>query len=450
VDLFQSSAVLITLAAAFNYVNYRWLRLPATIGIMAMALALSLVVVLLGVVQPGIRQSAIELLTTIDFTEALMHGMLGLLLFAGALHVDLGDLTAQKGVVATMATVGVLAQTFLVGGAVYLLLPALGVEVAFVHCLLFGSLIAPTDPIAVLGILKRIGAPKNLETTIAGESLFNDGVGVVVFLSLLGIAGLGHHAGHEVGAGVVVQIFVQEALGGAMFGLIGGWVAYRMLKTVDDYQVEILISLALVMGGYALADFLHISGPIAMVVSGLLIGNQGRAFAMSSRTRRHLDTFWELIDEILNAVLFLLIGLELLILDVELAYLVAGLVTIPIALAARMVAVAIPIGLMSIRRTFTPHAVKILTWGGLRGGISVALALWLGKLLGDEHEATRDVLLVMTYAVVVFSIGVQGLTIGKLVGRLGLRSAEAPGPEGPTPDPDAPAGDGAAAPAPGE
>ena len=378
--------------------------------------------ILAGVVSPPIREAAVSVLLEIDFNQALMHGMLGLLLFAGALHVDLGDLTSQKWVIGLLATVGVVASTFLVGGAVYLLLPLLGLQVAFVHCLLFGALISPTDPIAVMGILKSLGAPKPLETKIAGESLFNDGVGVVVFLALLGIAGLsgGAHAGEEVGAGQVVMIFVQEALGGAVFGFGAGYAAYWLLKSVDDHQVEILISLALVMGGYALADALHLSGPIAMVVAGLLIGNHGRTFAMSDSTREHLDNFWSLIDEILNAVLFLLIGLEMLLLSFEVPYLLAALLAIPITLAARFVAVGAPISLLGTRRRFTPHAIKILTWGGLRGGISVALALWLGQLLGVQHEATRDLFLVMTYVVVVFSILVQGLTVGPLVGRLGL------------------------------
>ncbi len=418
-NLFDVSAALLTLAAVFNYLNYRYLKLPTTIGIMAMALGLSLLIVGAGMFSPAVTEGGQVLLGQIDFNEALMHGMLGLLLFAGALHVDLGDLTAQKGVIAVLATVGVLASTAITAGLIYLALPLVGLELDPILCLLFGALIAPTDPIAVLGILKKLAAPKALETKITGESLFNDGVGVVVFLALLGVAGLTH--GHaEVTAGEVARLFVQEAFGGAAFGLVLGLGAYAMLRTVDDYQVEILISLALVMGGYALATALHLSGPIAMVVAGLLIGNHGRAFAMSASTREHLDTFWELVDEILNAVLFVLIGLEMLVLTLSGRYLLAGVLAIPITLFARFLAVGAPISLLGMQRRFTPHAVKVLTWGGLRGGISVALALWLHRLLGPERQEARDLILVMTYVVVVFSILVQGLTIGPLMGRLGV------------------------------
>jgi monovalent cation:H+ antiporter, CPA1 family len=441
-DLFQAGAILITLAALFNYVNYKYLKLPATIGIMAMALVLSLVVIAIGVPFPAVGRAASVMLEGIDFNKALMNGMLGLLLFAGALHVELGQLTAQKGVVAILATIGVVTSTVLVGTIVYYALPAVvDIEVRYVHCLLFGALISPTDPIAVLGVLKTLKVPKSLETKIAGESLFNDGVGVVVFLALLGVAGLSPHVGAADGVtpGDVALIFVQEALGGATFGLITGGIAYSLLRSVDDYQVEILISLALVIGGYALANALHLSGPIAMVVAGLLIGNQGRAFAMSETTRENLDRFWELIDEILNAVLFVLIGLEMLILNFNTATIIAGVMAVPITLFCRFVAVGLPISVMSMRREFTPHAVKILTWGGLRGGISVALALWLGSLLGAEHAETRDVLLVMTYAVVVFSIIIQGLTISRLIGSLGIND-EAPS-EPVTAEPEAPAAD---------
>jgi CPA1 family monovalent cation:H+ antiporter len=418
-DLYEVSSLLITLAALFNYANYKWLKLPTTIGIMAMALVLSLIVIALGTVFPAVERTAELLLAQVDFSKALMNGMLGLLLFAGALHVDLGSLSAQKGVIALLATVGVLASTFMVGGAIYMVLPLIGLQLDLIHCLLFGSLIAPTDPIAVMGVLKTLGAPKSLETKIAGESLFNDGVGVVVFLALLGVAGLNPHHHGEFTAGHVALTFVQEAFGGAAFGGMIGWLAYLLLKSADDYQVEILISLATVMGGYAMANALHLSGAIAMVVAGILLGNQGRAFAMSERTRRHLDTFWELVDEILNAVLFSLIGLEMLVLTLDGKYVLAGLLAIPITLLARLIAVGLPMQVIPrVRRN--PHAVKVLTWGGLRGGISVALALWLGGLLGEEHREQRDLLLVMTYVVVVFSIVVQGLTVGSLVKRLGL------------------------------
>jgi CPA1 family monovalent cation:H+ antiporter len=418
-DLFQASALLLTLAALFNYVNYRFLKIPASIGIMLMGLVTSLILLAVGQWVPAVFSLASEVLSSIDFNKALMNGMLGLLLFAGALHVDIGDLTAQKGVVAILATIGVSLSTFLVGFSMYALLAVLGLPIPLIHCLLFGALISPTDPIAVLSILKTLGAPKELETKIAGESLFNDGVGVVIFLAMLGIAGLGP-AGGEVTAGSVAMLFVQEAFGGAAFGLLIGYFAYRLLRSIDDYQVEILISLALVTGGYALAQALHLSGPIAMVVAGLFIGNRGRALAMSDRTRLHLDLFWELIDEILNAVLFVLIGLTVLVIPFESSLILPAVLAIPLTLASRFIAVALPMSAMAMRRKFTPHAVKILTWGGLRGGISVALALWLSELLGDAHPRSRGIILAATYSVVVFSIVVQGLTIGPLLRRLGL------------------------------
>jgi CPA1 family monovalent cation:H+ antiporter len=348
-----------------------------------------------------------RLLGSIDFDETVLHGMLGFLLFAGALHVDLDDLLRERWVVGLMATVGVLVSTFLVGGLVYFLLGFLGLGLPLIYCLLFGALISPTDPIAVLGIMKSVGAPKSLETKITGESLFNDGVGVVVFLVLLSIA----TGEHEIRVTQVLEFFLMEAVGGVVLGLVLGGLCYPMLKSVNNYQVEVLLTLALVTGGYALAGALHTSGPIAMVVAGLLIGNYGRRFAMSRQTREHLDTFWELVDEILNAVLFVLIGLEVLLIPRTPQYLLAGVLAIPLVLLARFVSVGGTVGLLQLRRSFSAWAVRIMTWGGLRGGISVALALSLPAFPG------RPVILAMAYAVVVFSILVQGLTIGRVVKR---------------------------------
>ena len=423
-DLYEISALLITLAALFNYINHRTLKLPATIGMMAFGLTVSLVLVLLGRLFPQILETATSALSSVDFNKAFMNGMLGLLLFAGALHVNLGDLTAQKGTIAVLATVGVLISTGLVGGAMWLLLPLLGFELELTHCLLFGALIAPTDPIAVLGVLKKLAVPRSLEVKIAGESLFNDGVGIVVFLALMSIAGFGS-THHEVTAGWVALIFVQEVAGGLLFGAALGGIAYLMLRGVDDYQVEILVSLAVVMGGYALANALHLSGPLAMVTAGLLIGNHVRGAAMSDTSRERLDIFWELVDEILNAVLFMLIGLELLTLSLSGPTLLAGLIAIPVALLARFTAIGLPMSVLSRHRTFAPHVVKILTWGGLRGGISVALALWLGEKLAADHAAERDLILTMAYTVVVFSILVQGLTIERLIKKAGLQADDA-------------------------
>lgn len=417
VGLFEIVAVLITLAAVFSYVNHRFIKLPTTIGLMAMALVLSLVLIAVGSVWPSMHEQVVGLVERIDFNEALMHGMLGFLLFAGALHVNLNDLAKQKFVITLTATVGVVMSTLLIGGVMYGVLKLLSIEMRLTHCLLFGALISPTDPIAVMGIVKKLHAPKSLETKIAGESLFNDGVGVVVFLALVGIAGLGGHDGTPMTAGEIARLFVVETVGGAVFGLGIGLVAYYLLKSVDEYGVEVLISLALVFGGYALAYTLHLSGLIAMVVAGLLIGNHGRALAMSDTTREHLDLFWELVDEILNAVLFVLIGLEVLLLTFTGKYLIAGLAAIPVTLLVRFVSVGVPVTLLRRWRQFTPHAVKVMTWGGLRGGISVALALGLTKTLGVEAPGSYQVILFMTYVVVVFSIVVQGLTIGPLMRR---------------------------------
>ena len=401
-------AVLITLTATFGYINARFIKLPAAIGIMLIALVSSLIIVILGKLGLGsITEQAQLLLNNIDFNTALMQGMLSFLLFAGALHINLNDLAKQKWVIGGLATFGVVLSTFLIGFASWAIFKWIGIELPLIYCLLFGALISPTDPIAVLGILKTVGAPKSLETKIAGESLFNDGIGVVVFIVLLGIA----TGGHEVSASHILILFLEEAIGGILYGLLIGSIAYWLLKSIDNYQIEILITLALVMGGYALASAIHTSGPIAVVVAGLLIGNHGRLFAMSEKTREHLDTFWELIDEILNAVLFVLIGVEVLVLTFNSQYLLAAVILIPIVLLSRFISVGIPISLLKTRRQFSPDAIKILTWGGLRGGISVALALSLPS--GTE----RDTILMITYVIVIFSISVQGLSIGKLISK---------------------------------
>ncbi|MCB1057589.1 MAG: sodium:proton antiporter, partial [Acidobacteria bacterium] len=375
-SLFEIFAALVTIAAAFSYVNHRFLKLPTTIGLMAMALVLSLLLLAAGGLSPSLVSDGRRILGSIDFSRTLMQGMLGFLLFAGSLHVNLDDLRRQRGVVSVLATAGVLVSTLLVGGMAWAVLnPLLGLDVGWGYCLLFGALVSPTDPIAVLGILKQLGAPKTLEAKIAGESLFNDGVAVVVFLAIAGWLGFGHGGHGEVSALSVLHLFTVEAGGGVAFGLLSGGVAFLLLRSVDNYQVEILISLALVAGGYATCDRLGVSGPIAMVVAGLLIGNHGRTLAMSASTREHLDTFWELVDEILNAVLFVLLGFEVLVLTFTRDLLLTGLLMIPVVVLARWLAVGGTLGVMRRWRAFSPHAVKILTWGGLRGGISVALAL---------------------------------------------------------------------------
>ncbi len=461
--LFQIIAVLLTLTALMAYLNHKFLRLPQTIGLMVLALVFSLGLIGLGMVVPGVADRARQVLDQIDFDATLLNSMLGFMLFAGALHVDMRRLWSQKWPVALLATMGVVTSTALVALMTWCLFHLLGEDMPIIYCLLFGALISPTDPIAVLAILKTLGAPKNLETKIAGESLFNDGVGVVVFLALMGVAGFGGHAPeqkptameipvhsetaaaeHTVHADTqihsesesaadphhasgfdpaeVAVLFGKETLGGALFGLVIGVLAFMMLRSVDNYQVEVLISLALVAGGYALAAAWGLSGPIAMVVCGLLIGNHGRAYAMSDTTRQNLDTFWELIDEVLNAVLFVLIGLEVLVLTFDQVNLEAGLLAIPVVLLARLIAVSLPMSMLKRFHEFTPHAVKVLTWGGLRGGISVALALSLKESLGREAPESYQAILFMTYSVVVFSIVIQGLTMPRLLRRLKLSS----------------------------
>ena len=417
--LFDLIAVLIVLAAGFSYLNLRLLKLPTTIGLMALALLFSMAIVAAGRLAPGVERQALDLVSQLDFNEALLHGMLGFLLFAGALHIDLEDLIRYRWSIAILATLGVLLSTVIVGGLTWAMLALIGLPFRFLDCLLFGALISPTDPIAVLGLLKRVGVPKSLEVQIAGESLFNDGVGVVVFTGLLEFAS----APHGPDLGHIAFVLVQETVGGALFGLVAGLLVFFMLRSVDDYKVEILLSLALVAGGYALADALHVSGPLAMVVAGLMIGNHGRSFAMSAITNERLDQFWELVDETLNAVLFVLIGLQVLALTFTAKNLLAGLLAIPIVLAARLISVGLPIRMLRRRLWFQPFTVRILTWGGLRGGISVALALSLTGTGLAVAIPGKNAILAMTYVVAVFSILVQGLTLGPLTRRWLSRAA---------------------------
>ncbi|RMG51744.1 MAG: sodium:proton antiporter [Gammaproteobacteria bacterium] len=404
-SLLDIAAILLGFAAFIGYLNLRLFRLPSTVGLMLGALVFSLGLLLLGRLGLHFEEEARALLSQVDFTDTVLHGLLSFLLFAGALHIDLNDLRRHQWVILTLATVGVVLSMLMVGFGSWYLFSWMGFDLPLIWCLLFGALIAPTDPIAVLGILKSAGAPRALEIKIAGESLFNDGVAVVLFLALLGLL----EGQTELTPASLGILFLQEAVGGVLFGLLIGYGAYLLLRTVDDYAVEITITLALVTGGYALAEHWHLSAPITVVVAGLLVGNHGRRLAMSERTVEHLDTFWELLDELLNAVLFVLIGLELLVLQLQWSVILAGMLVIPLVLIARMISVGLPIGLFRLRKRFEPGSVVILTWGGLRGGISIALALALPAGL------EREFLLTVTYVVVVFSILVQGLTIGPLV-----------------------------------
>jgi len=413
--LLEIIAALLVLSALFGLINYRILKLPHTIGLVVVALVASLIIVGLEAVKPdlGISDSVLTLLKSIDFRKVLMEGFLAALLFAGAVHVDLSDIAENKWAIALMATIGVMISTFIVGGLMWLVAGWLNFNLPFMWALVFGALISPTDPVAVLSIFKHVKVPRLLQAKIAGESLLNDGVGVVVFTILVAIAmGAQAPGGGEIGTLAVVKLFAVEALGGAVLGLVAGLITYALLKMIDEYIIEVIITLALVTGVYALALRFHLSGPIAVVVAGLLIGNHGARFAMSDSTRQHVFQFWTLIDEILNSVLFLLIGLEVLLIGRAFEQTWLAIAAIPIVLAARLLAVSIPIGLLSIRKQFTDGTIRMLTWGGLRGGISVALALSL------PDTPYKDAILTATYVVVVFSILVQGLTMERMVGTI--------------------------------
>ncbi len=399
------AATCLALTAVMAWINHRFVGLPITIGVMSVALAFSFGLVALEWM--GLREFyayEVSLLASIDFSQVLMQGMLSMLLFAGALHVDLSELRAFRWPVAVLAVAGTVASTLVVGFALWAVLPLAGQPLPLVWCLLFGALISPTDPIAVMGILKSAGVPRALEVVIAGESLFNDGVGVVIFALILGMLASGEAPTVAGGA----ALLLREAGGGLAFGLALGWVAYRMLRAIDSYEEEVLITLATVIGGYAAAFHLHVSGPLAMVVAGLFVGNHGRALAMSDRTRRYVDMFWELVDSTLNALLFVLIGLEVVLVAYSPGIALASAAAIAVTLFARLATVGVPVAVAGTAVGLPRRAWRVLTWGGLRGGISVALAL--GLPAGPE----RDLVLALTYSVVVFSILVQGLSIGRV------------------------------------
>jgi CPA1 family monovalent cation:H+ antiporter len=414
-NAFSLFALLITMAALFSYINHRFLKLPTAIGLMALTLVGSMLLIAGNVVFPGIAAQAARIVSSIDLNTAFLKGMLGFMLFAGALHVDFTKLVTVRWPVLLFSTVGVMTSTVLVGTLTWVACTTLGIPARFIYCLLFGSLISPTDPIAVMSILRQAGIPKELEMKIAGESLFNDGVAVVIFIALLRVA----IGGGELSTFDLTVDFLWEAGGGILLGAIAGYIVLSMLRRVDQYQVEVLLTVSLVAGSYALANAIHISGPLSVVVSGLLIGTAGRSSAMSENTRERVDTFWELIDEILNAILFVLIGLEVLVISFAPQHCILGLLAIPITLAARFVAVWLPSLLLKGRYSFSRNSLPLLTWGGLRGGISVALALAIPMQTQGALNSEREVILVLTYVVVVFSILVQGLTLGPLAARWG-------------------------------
>ena len=416
-------AILLILATIFGAINYKFVKLPHTIGLMMVALVASLSLIALDLTFPSLGMSILvnEFLGNIDFNVTLMQGMLSFLLFAGALHVDLDQLLKNKWTILTFASFGVLVSSFVIGGGFWLISGAVGLSLPFLVCLLLGVMVSPTDPVAVLGVLKTLQVPSPLKAKIAGESLFNDGVAVVLFSVLVSLVfGNGGEEGLETSFQLtsVIWLLTKEALGGLFLGLISGFIAFWLLRQIDDYVLEVLITLALVTGAYSIALHLHLSGPIAMVIAGLLIGNQGTSLAMSETTRMHVETFWELVDEILNSVLFLLIGLKIVFLlqhsSYEIAYpLLIGLfvaITL-LSLFARFLAIALPVQIKSLNSEVNPGTVPILTWAGIRGGVSVALALSL------PSSSESELLLFVTYLVVLFSVAIQGLTIENVIKR---------------------------------
>lgn len=409
-DYYSIATILIVLSAAFGYINVRFLKLPITIGLMVITILFTMIILGVSYFDDTLLLRERELISQIDFRTVLLDIMLSFLLFAGALHTNFEQLKIQRWPVLVFATLGVLVSTFLVGVIMYYVLQLVGLPVEFIYCLLFGALISPTDPIAVLGILKQAGAPKKLETKIVGESLFNDGVGVVIFLTIYSIANVSGISPEPLD---IVKLFGQEVLGGIALGLLLGWITYRMMKSIDDYDVEVIITIAAVMGGTLLAQQLHLSAPLAMVACGLMVGNDTiRNSAMSEITETYVDKFWELVDVLLNTLLFVLIGMEILMLTFDGQYILAGILGIPIVLACRYISLWVPIRFFQKKLEFVPNTTIIMTWGGLRGGISIALALSL------TTEMHKELFLVITYIIVAFSIIGQGLTVGPLIKRL--------------------------------
>ncbi|MGB5362516.1 MAG: sodium:proton antiporter [Aureibaculum sp.] len=405
-DYFAIATVLIVLSAVFGYINVKFIKLPDTIGLMVITILFTLAVLGLSYFDDTLLQKEKELITQIDFKTVLLDIMLSFLLFAGALHTNFQRLKIQRKPILIFATLGTLVSTFLAGVFVFYILKFLDFNIDFIYCLLFGALISPTDPIAVLGIMKNVGAPKKLETKIVGESLFNDGVGVVIFLTIYQIA----KGGNEISFLHIAELFLVEVIGGIALGLVIGWITYRLLRSIDDYDIEVIITLAAVMGGTLVAQHFHLSAPLAMVTAGLIVGNDTvREASMSEVTEQYVDKFWELIDILLNTVLFVMIGMEILVLTFNGKYILAGFLIIPVLLLARYLSLMLPIKIYAKKLEFVPKTNLIMTWGGLRGGISIALALSLTQVM------QRDLFLVITYVVVVFSIIVQGLTVGSLI-----------------------------------
>lgn len=407
-DLFHLFSILIVLSAGFAYINFRVLKLPNAIGLMLVSLIFSFFILIVGYYFPSFKEDIAIKMESINFSELLLESLLSFMLFAGAIHIKFKDLNNEKLSILLFSTISVLISTFMIGFASYYLLNFMGIEVQLIHAMLFGALISPTDPIAVLSILKSAGVTKSLETKIAGESLFNDGVAVVVFITILKLA----KPGTEINMSSILLLFGQEAIGGLVLGIVIGYIGYKLIASIDNYQVEVLITLAIVMGGYTLAHYTHVSGPLAMVAAGLITGNHGKSLGMSDVTAEYVDKFWELIDEILNALLFVLIGLELLIIQTNQKVVFAAIFILLITLVTRYISVYIPSIAVRLKERINQKTILILTWGGLRGGISIALALSINP------EYNKDIWVTITYVIVCFSILVQGMTIGKFAQKM--------------------------------
>ncbi len=416
-EVYNIITLIVVLAAIFAYLNYRFIRLPSTIGIMLISLLASLIVIILGIISPSFFLQTTEAIKLIDFQTVLLHVMLSFLLFAGAIHIDSKKLKSERISIITFSTIGVIISTFVVGSLLYLVTSLFGLSVDYLYCLLFGTLISPTDPIAVVGILKKAKIPASLETKISGESLFNDGVGVVLFISFYEIAQIGYA---NISVWNIIWLFIREAGGGLLFGWLLGYIGYLALKSIDNYVVEVMITLAIVMGGYGLAEIMHVSGPLAMVMAGLFTGNRSMHVVASNVSTDYIGKFWEMIDEMMNAILFLLIGFEMLIIPFNITLFFLGCITVIIVLFGRLVSVWLPITLLKYKNSFAKNTIPILTWSALRGGISVALALSIPKYMYGQMFVS------ITYIVVLFSIVVQGLTIGKFAKKLAENNPELP------------------------
>jgi len=408
-QLYHAFIIIVVLAALFSYINYRYIKLPNEIGIMVLSIVTSLVIIIAGYFKPSTFGQITTVIRRLDFSSLLMNFMLSFLLFAGAIHIDAKNLRKYRLAIFTFSTIGVLISTLIIGGLLFACCLVLGIKISFIYCLLFGSIVSPTDPIAILSILKKAGIPASLEIKITGESLFNDGVAVVVFITIYYVieGGIDNLSGWS-----VMRLFMQQAGGGVLWGALLGYCGFLLMRSIDYYKVEVMITLAIVMGGYLVADLLHVSAPLAMVVAGIITGNKSRNLVMSTVTRDYIDKFWEIIDELLNAILFILIGFEMLIISFNPMLLLLGIISVGIVLLARYISVLIPISILRFKTSFEKNTITLLTWGGLRGGLSVALALSLPSRMHGELFVS------ITYIVVLFSIIVQGLTIGRVAKKL--------------------------------